>query len=80
MVAEFRALRASVLRLWAEAQDEFSRENLQEVTRFNESIDQLLAESIARYAQDVDRSKDLFLGVLGHDLRNPLGAIRNAEC
>ncbi|HEY6561625.1 MAG TPA: HAMP domain-containing sensor histidine kinase [Polyangiaceae bacterium] len=75
MVAEFRALRASVLRLWAEAQDEFNRENLQEVTRFNESIDQLLAESIARYAQEVERSKELFLGVLGHDLRNPLGAI-----
>jgi signal transduction histidine kinase len=75
MVAEFRALRASVLRLWAEAQDEFSRESLQELTRFNEAIDQLLAESIARYTQDVDQSKDLFLGVLGHDLRNPLGAI-----
>jgi signal transduction histidine kinase len=75
MVAEFRALRASVIRLWAEAQDEFNRENVQEVTRFNESIDQLLAESIARYVQDVDRSKELFLGVLGHDLRNPLGAI-----
>jgi signal transduction histidine kinase len=75
MVAEFRALRASVLRLWAEAQSEFNRANLDEVTRFNESIDQLLAESMASYAQDVDRSKDLFLGVLGHDLRNPLGAI-----
>jgi signal transduction histidine kinase len=75
MVAEFRALRASVLRLWAEVQDEFSRESILEVTRFNESIDQLLAESIARYSQDVGQSKDLFLGVLGHDLRNPLGAI-----
>ncbi len=75
MVGEFRALRASVLRLWSEAQSEFNRANLEEVTRFNESIDQLLAESIASYAQDVDRSKDLFLGVLGHDLRNPLGAI-----
>lgn len=51
------------------------RHTLEEVTRFNESIDQLLAESIAKYAQTVDRSKDLFVGVLGHDLRNPLGAI-----
>lgn len=75
MVSEFRALRASILRLWSEAQSEFNRANLQEVTRFNEAIDQLLAESIAKYAQDVDRLKDLFLGVLGHDLRNPLGAI-----
>lgn len=75
MVSEFRALRASVLRLWAEAQSEFNRANLEEITRFNEAIDQLLAESMTRYAQDVDRVKDLFLGVLGHDLRNPLGAI-----
>ena len=33
MVAEFRALRASVLRLWAEAQNEFSQANIQEVSR-----------------------------------------------
>lgn len=75
MVSEFRALRASVLRLWAEAQSEFNRANLDEITRFNEAIDQLLAESMTKYAQDVDRLKDVFLGVLGHDLRNPLGAI-----
>jgi signal transduction histidine kinase len=75
MVSEFRALRASVLRLWSEQQSEFDRASLEDVTRFNEAIDQLLAESIARYARDVDHSKELFLGVLGHDLRNPLGAI-----
>jgi signal transduction histidine kinase len=75
VVSEFRALRASVLRLWSEAQSAFSRENVGEITRFNEAIDQLLVESMTRYAKDVDRSKDLFLGVLGHDLRNPLGAI-----
>lgn len=75
MIAEFRALRASVLRLWAEAQSEFTRASLEEITRFNEAIDQLMAESMTRYVQDVDRVKDLFLGVLGHDLRNPLGAI-----
>jgi signal transduction histidine kinase len=75
MLAEFRALRASILKLWSAAESEFGREHLEDVTRFNEAIDQLLAESIARYVRDVDRSKDLFLGVIGHDLRNPLGAI-----
>jgi signal transduction histidine kinase len=75
MMSEFRALRASVLHLWSEAQSEFDRSSLEEVTRFNEAIDQILAESMKRYAQDVDHSKELFLGVLGHDLRNPLGAI-----
>ncbi|HLL24060.1 MAG TPA: sensor histidine kinase [Kofleriaceae bacterium] len=75
VVSEFRALRASVLRLWSERQTTFSKEHLEDVTRFNESVDQLLVESLARYSQDVDGSKDLFLGVLSHDLRNPLGAI-----
>lgn len=75
MMSEFRALRASVLRLWSEAQGDFDRASVDDVTRFNEAIDQILAESMTRYAQDVDRSKELFLGALGHDLRNPLGAI-----
>jgi len=75
MVSEFRALRASILRLWSESQSVFDNEQFEEVTRFNEAIDQLLAESITRYMQDIDRLKDLFLGVLGHDLRNPLAAI-----
>jgi signal transduction histidine kinase len=75
VISEFRALRASVLRLWSEAQNECSRENLEEATRFNEAIDQLLVESMTRYAHDVERAKDMYLGVLGHDLRNPLGAI-----
>jgi signal transduction histidine kinase len=75
MVAEFRALRASVLRIWTETEKELSHEGLETVTRFNEAIDQLLAESMAQYAEDVEYSKDLFLGVLGHDLRNPLSAV-----
>jgi signal transduction histidine kinase len=75
VVSEFRALRASVLRLWSGEQSQFSREDLEEVTRFNEAVDQLLVESMTRYAHDVEHAKDLFLGVLSHDLRNPLGAI-----
>ncbi len=75
MVSEFRALRASVLRLYSESQTAFDRESVEDITRFNEAIDQALAESMATYVAGVDRSKDLFLGVLGHDLRNPLGAI-----
>ncbi len=75
MVSEFRALRASVIRLWTETHGHLRQAHLEDMTRFNEAIDQLLAESIAKHAQELDRSRDLFLGVLGHDLRNPLGAI-----
>src|SRR4029079_14450967 len=38
--------------------------------------DQILAESVERFTEKVGRDKDLFLAVLGHDLRNPLSAIK----
>jgi hypothetical protein len=43
--------------------------------RFNEAIDEALAESTAAYADRVTRSRDMFLAILGHDLRAPLQAI-----
>jgi signal transduction histidine kinase len=71
LVSEFRALRASVLRLWQEA--EGNAEN--EVTRFNEAIDEGLAESASKYTEMMARTREQFLAVLGHDLRSPLAAI-----
>ena len=78
MVSEYRALRASVIRLWTRAMSAADRATLDELTRFNEAIDQALTESIARYSRRLDRSRELFLGVLGHDLRSPLGAVMNS--
>jgi signal transduction histidine kinase len=75
MVSEYRALRASVIRLWTKAQGEILPSDLEDLTRFNEAIDQALAESITRYTQDLDHSKEMFLAILGHDLRTPLGAV-----
>jgi signal transduction histidine kinase len=77
LAAEFRALRASVLRLWLKrgAADETS---LYQMTRFNEAIDQALAESIGNYSDEVARSRDTFLAILGHDLRSPLSAVANS--
>lgn len=76
MVAEFRALRASVIRLWAKSHGEIGPDDVADLTRFNEAIDQSLAESVSRYTQDLEHSKEMFLAILGHDLRTPLGAIR----
>jgi signal transduction histidine kinase len=75
MVAEFRALRASVIRLWVKSTGTLQAGDLDDLTRFNEAIDQSLSESVSRYTQDLDHSKDMFLAILGHDLRTPLGAI-----
>lgn len=58
-VAEFRALRASVLRLWPRAADDAEAHlALQDVTRFNEAIDQALSESVNRYAVELGRLRD----------------------
>lgn len=75
MVAEYRALRASVIRLWTKAKGELGAEDVEDLTRFNEAIDQSLAESVARYNEGLEQSKEIFLAILGHDLRTPLGAI-----
>jgi signal transduction histidine kinase len=75
MAAEYRALRSSVLRLWKEAGNGLSTDAADTI-RFNEAVDQALCESIAFFSTEVDQSRNLFLGMLGHDMRNPLHAIR----
>ena len=75
MISEFRALRATVIRLWQAGEVEFDEMSLHDLTRFNEAIDQALSEAAVRYSEEIERSRDLFLGMLGHDLRNPLAAI-----
>lgn len=75
MVAEYRALRASVIRLWSKQQGEVSATDLVDLTRFNEAIDQSLTESVTRFTHDLDSSKEMFLAMLGHDLRTPIGAV-----
>ena len=62
------------MRLWADSNESKATE-LTDIGRFNEAIDQALAESVERYAGEVDRWRHVFLGVLGHDLRGPLNAI-----
>ena len=78
MVAEYRALRASVLRLWTRAHGELQSADIEDLTRFNEAIDQALAESVSQFNENVENAKEMFLAMLGHDLRTPLGAIRTS--
>ena len=75
LAAEYRALRASVLRLWMDdCQPEAP--DLDDVIRFNEAIDQALAESVGFFSAQVDLARNLFLGMLGHDMRSPLQTIQ----
>ncbi len=43
--------------------------------RFNEAIDQALAESVVTYSQRAGAARDTFLAILGHDLRSPLATV-----
>jgi signal transduction histidine kinase len=71
VLSEFRALRASVLRLY----ERTGEADLPGVRRFNEALDEALTESMTRYSAQTDLYRDQFIGILSHDLRSPLGAI-----
>jgi signal transduction histidine kinase len=76
--SEYRALRASVIRMWKAQLTELGDSEFNDMMRFNEAIDQALAASIVRYSDEVDRSRQTFLAILGHDLRSPLSSISMA--
>jgi signal transduction histidine kinase len=75
MVAEYRALRSSVIRLWTREQGELKTGDVEDLSRFNEAIDRSLAFSVSKYNENVEKAKEMFIAILGHDLRTPLGAI-----
>ena len=75
MIAEYRALRTSVLVLWMPPDSVTKDQEVSDIVRFNEAVDQALAESVVTYTTAVDAARNVFLGILGHDLRSPLGAI-----
>jgi len=75
LVAEYRALRTSVLHLWSKRNKTATWFELEDITRFNEAVDQALAESVVQYSKMERQAQDIFIGILGHDIRTPLNAI-----
>jgi signal transduction histidine kinase len=75
MVAEYRALRASVISLWTRQVGELRTADIEDLIRFNEAIDQSVAESVIKFNKKVEEAREMFLAILGHDLRTPLAAI-----
>ena len=75
-ISEYRALRSSILFLWVRSRPSNDDVVLSEVTRFNETIDQAIAEIVRRYADRSERYSDVFLGILTHEVRNLLNIIR----
>ncbi len=60
VIAEFRALRESVLRLFNRSPPGDVEATFQQTTRFNEAIDQALAESLERYSLDKEEATRRF--------------------
>lgn len=78
LISEYRAMRASVLRLWLPRPGSASASSSAEMIRFNEAIDQALAESAVTFSEQAARVRDTFLAILGHDLRSPLATMAMA--
>jgi signal transduction histidine kinase len=78
MISEYRALRASIIKLWRKSCPAMDEADFLDMARFNESVDQALAESAAFYSKHTLRSKDMFVAVLSHDIRNPLQSIMSS--
>jgi signal transduction histidine kinase len=76
IMAEYRALRSCVLRMWRQDYPDSFAGGAAEITRFAEAIDQNVAEAVPYYQERESQYRDRFLGILGHDLRNPINAVR----
>jgi signal transduction histidine kinase len=72
VLSEYRALRGSVLRLW---EKHGGRRNIADAIRFNETIDQAIAEVLKHHEDAIARYNARFLAILAHDIRNPLNNI-----
>jgi len=75
LVSEYRALRASVTRMWMDATPP-TLESIAQFIRFNEAIDQILAEGVLTFTERFDQEADLFFASVGHDLSNPVNAVK----
>ena len=63
MVAEFRALRASVIHLWSQQTARMDRDD---ILTFDTAIDEALAESIAAYSMHKEKQTRLLEGMLSY--------------
>ena len=61
VIAEYRALRASVLRLWRESGPAPDLRDVDDVTRFNESIDQSLTHAVHGYVVQIEKNRAALL-------------------
>jgi signal transduction histidine kinase len=83
VVAEYRLLRRVVLDVYATEAGDMSpgaRARLPPLITFNENIDHAITDALDHYTMQRNRMREYFVGMLSHDLRDPLNSIAlNAE-
>jgi signal transduction histidine kinase len=75
IVSEYCSLRACIVGLWREHDAEDFNRGAAEITRFDELVDAHITAAVSYYKEQESRYRDRFLGILGHDLRDPISAI-----
>lgn len=74
LCAEYRILRAEILR-GLSTLDTWTRDEHEAVMRLHDGLDFATSEAIRRFTADRELARERFIGILGHDLRNPLHAV-----
>jgi signal transduction histidine kinase len=74
LLAEYHLLRQVVTREWVKVRDVWRAQEIVDMANFNAALDRALGLSTSAYVAGLDYSRDLFIGVLGHDLRGPINA------
>lgn len=77
VIAEYRTLRSVISRLYRTQGDlsEESRPKLRPLSVMNAALDLAIADAVDQYSIDYGKAREMFIGMLGHDLREPLSAI-----
>jgi signal transduction histidine kinase len=71
IVLEYQALRQTILKLYERSEPPQSS-IMKPVTVMDRSLDEAIGDAVDRFMDERDKARDVFVGILGHDLRNPL--------
>ena len=75
IAAEYCVLRARVVHLWQILDPHGFEVGAAEVARFSEIVDENITAAVVDFKEQESQYRDRFIGILGHDLRNPINAI-----
>jgi signal transduction histidine kinase len=77
LIAEYQIVRSVILRVY-QAQVVDGQTSLSDVMRLNETIDDSVRNAVDAFIAERESARDIFIGILGHDLRSPLQSISSA--